>query len=356
MQLQLAVAAAALAGLLSGPTVARAEPCACCASFEPYAPATTRAIESGWGEPVHGVSILAATSTDSVMLGAPLEVEVFFRFDPFESNGRVRVLPRPWRERWTMILESERNGGAHRRPAYDVGFPMPPGAPLELRYGGFHSTSRTFHLLSSDGEQVPAGRYAVRLRYESEAPGPSSRSDPDGPDPGSEWHGVITTDSFPLEILPSDGDTTFCGMPARIRIERRDEQLVWQWDEASLEPVRIVSRPGYALGFKYHVHAFVLAAAADPIPTGTPSDVVEEILRLRAGTDMRGWGAPPEFSAGWRVLTRSPVAGLLNERRRLHLRVTAAVFESSAQSRHHWRPERADFRVLEEREITATWP
>lgn len=354
MQLRLAVAAAALAGHLSGPTLVAAEPSGCRPPFEPYAPSITPAIESGWGEPVHGLSILAATNADSVRLGARLQVEVFFRFDPFESDGRARVLPRSRSEDWTILLMGA--GGVHVRPAYDLGFPMVWGDLVELRYGRFHSTSRMFHLLSSDGRQVPAGGYAACIRYGSEPERLSSRRGTGAADPVDTWQGEITTGTFPLEILPCDGDTTLCRLPARVLLESRDGLLAWRWDESSVESVQVVSRPGYAVGFKYQVHAFVLAAAADSLPASTPRDLLEEIHRLRGGTDMSGWGSPAVLSGGMHVLTRRAIAGLLNERRRLHLRATAMIFESSAQSRHLWRPERGDYRVLEQREITATWP
>jgi hypothetical protein len=318
-----------------------------CWTFEPLAPYTSRAASTGWGEPVNGLSLLATTDADTVGVGDTLRFEAFFRFWPFPSDGRVAALVREHREeRWTLVLRSRDGTANYKRPAFRIGMPVlaTPDDHLDLRSGLLSSASRRFHLLSYEGEQIPAGDYEAVLTYRS--PGAEKRrywtgsceerSEPYPP--GSVWIGEVATGPLPLHVRPQEPDTTRYELPTGISLhEGEDGQLMWSWDPDSFEPVELVTRPGYVIGCRTKVRRVL--ETDDSRFTGLTTENLGGSLPDRRHLAGFALGAASAPGPG----------------KTLGVEVRVTIFETSRPWTHAWDPEAGDYHVLREYTIERSW-
>ncbi len=318
--------------------------CECCRAFEPFAPYTTRAIESGWGEPLHGVSLLVTTDSDTVRVGDAMRFEIFLRFNPFDADGRVKFLDEA-EEHVSLHLASLDGPRDYVRAPYRVGMPaFPPPDPVALVYGDVGSRAERFYLLSDDGEQVPPGDYLVHVSYRNEGwerRGKRARrmGEPDSDPLGSgvRWSGTVDSGSFALHVEAGNADTSHWELPTRISITSDSAGLpTFLWDETSFEPVVVVSRPGY------HV------SCGTTITEYIDDEPVESRPRRSGGLPKRG-GVAARFSG-------PKFREALSEGRQLRVELEVAVFETSEPPQHMWMPERGDYRVLKINKIASAWP
>ena len=141
---------------------------ACGPPYGPFALFTSQSVESGWGPSWNGVSLLFATDADTVDMGARMNVEMFFRFLPLESDGRVTAfVGHPEYPPRLVFSEPATETTYVRETSHDMGIGIidVPALHGHLRAGGFRSQCETFHLLADDGEQIPPGDYQVHLEY-----------------------------------------------------------------------------------------------------------------------------------------------------------------------------------------------
>jgi hypothetical protein len=346
----------------------------CCGEcFEPVAPFTTREVESGWGEPVNGLSLMAATDVDTVQVGAALKFEIFFRFGPLDSDGRVEVLNTSDGEESWLLFFVQRDGigsigsRVHARRPYRTGMPAFGSAEdhVDLRWETPRSRGELFFLLSEEGQSIPAGDYVVHLVYRNTGEGVRTfRNDDDGcPSgepypPGVFWSGSVGTPLFPLYVAARVADTTRCELPTGVRlVELPQGQLAWGWDADSFEPAEIVSRPGYHVGYRVETRT---ALEAEPVYGSDPATDSTLVARRAAFFEYRTGvlgGLPPLRGGGMAALTwPSLTREILREGERLRIQFDVTIFETSVPGGHLWRPEGGDYRALREYRIVEAWP
>lgn len=311
--------------------------------LEPTIPFTSRAVETGWGEAVNGLSISAATNRDTLDINAEMRFEIFFRFWPFDSDGHVKLLHWGGRQaRVALTLSAAGGPETYTRPAHDFGGPfiIPPD-PADLRAGVLPSETERFYLLSPEGEPVPPGDYLLRLTYDNPT-----------------WAGVLQTAPLPLYVSASAADTTWCELPSRVEVvEQPTGQLMWRWDDGSFEPATIVSRPGYHLGFSVEVRKFI---GDEPVkaPPREDETALAEFFRTFGSEWSRnlGGGLPRRPVSGASGLTGPGIREALADGQVLRAEFDAVVFETSNPPQSHWRPETGDYRPLREYKVVAVWP
>jgi hypothetical protein len=332
--------------------------CGCCPSFEPKAPFTNRSVESGWGEPWNGLSILATTDADTVDVGAEIRFETFFRFDAFLSDGRVRAMGASEDlEGWTLALREHGRDVVYERRAYDEGMPSlyGPEDHVELRSGSVHVGKTDYFLLGSRGEQVPPGDYDVQVVYSNQGAkdrflwNDEQRLDRVPYEPGTVWAGEIRTATFPLHVREPAASLTTGNVPTRIVIELIRNTWMWHWDPNSFHEIAVATRPGYHIGTQHTLRW----------PEGLP------IPQQYAGPDGRvrtpEWISKGQGGFPFRTGGKSAVGGRefiqwVADGARPRLHWDLVVFETSVAPGHGWMPEGGDYRVLYECAIEQDWP
>ncbi len=341
--------------------------CACCPSFEPVAPHTTRDVQSGWGEAIHGVSTLFTTDADTVDMGDVVQVELFFHFWPFLSDGPARTLADSPGIRPRLVLVPVQDGGALTRSPYRTGMPMSPdpSSHVDLRAGQFHSRSESFPLLSRSGQQVPAGDYLVRVEYENEGADSRPYRTEDGRvdhEPyaaGSVWTGRVETAALSMHIRSREPERLPCELPKRVDITTfRNGQLMWSWDPAGFEPDTLTVRPGFIVGLRTECRKYRNSGLVEAPDSRTADDTVVRRFRETYGAS---WsrslgGLPRPDRPGSGGLTGPKIAEIVSDADPLEARFVVTVFETSVPGGHRWSPERGDYRILREYEVRAYWP
>ncbi len=341
--------------------------CACCPSFEPVAPHTTRDVQSGWGEAIHGVSTLFTTDADTVDMGDVVQVELFFHFWPFLSDGPARTLADSPVIRPRLVLVPVHGDQAFKRSPYRTGMPMfpDPSSHADLRAGQFHSRSESFALLSGSGQQVPAGDYLVHVEYENEGAdsrpywNEDGRMDREPYAPGSVWAGRLETASLPIHIRSCEPKRLPCELPKRVVISTfRNGQLMWSWDPGSFEPDTLTVRPGFVVGFRAECRKYRNSGLLEAPDSRTADSLVVRRFRetYGAGRSSSLGGLPRPDRLGSGGLTGSKIAEIVSDADPLEARIAVTVFETSVPGGHMWSPERGDYRVLREYEVRAYWP
>ena len=341
---------------------------ACGPPYGPFALFTSQSVESGWGPSWNGVSLLFATDADTVDMGARMNVEMFFRFLPLESDGRVTAfVGHPEYPPRLVFSEPATETTYVRETSHDMGIGIidVPALHGHLRAGGFRSQCETFHLLADDGEQIPPGDYQVHLEYSN--PGAVERvhwGDDGCPESepypaGVVWSGSLSTRAVPLHIRDKGPERLPCELPTRINIiASKSGRLLWGWDFTSFEPDTLTVRPGFVVGCRTDVRKHV---GEKPAPVGVPAGDGPETLWFREiprrAVVARLGGLPRKGIAPWGDLGGLRAADIIMVHRKLTAEFDVTVFETSRlRSGVSWRPEAGDYRILRKYKIRAIWP
>jgi hypothetical protein len=347
--------------------------CAVGSGFEPLAPFTTRAVQSGWGEPVNGLSIMAATDADTVVVGAALRFEIFLRFWPLDSDGRVRALnANDAEESWQLFFVRRDGTGSissrtHARRPYRTGMPFfaSPQDHVDLWRETPRSRGELFFLLSEDGQNIPSGDYVVHLIYRNSGAGtrliasngdecPTEEPYP----PGVLWTGTVGTPLFSLHVAAREADTTRCELPTRVLLsERENGQVMWQWDPDSFEPIELISRPGFHLGSETVIRKSLGSTLVEaPDPALADSASLARFHRTFLGAWSRQLGGLPDRRVGAGAVTGPAIREALTKGEPLRVELDVTIFETSVPGGHRWDPRAGDYRVLRQYVIVETWP
>ena len=320
-----------------------------------------------WGEAVDGLSISVVTDSTTVPLGASIDLEVFFRYWPFLSEGRSQVLnARSEAEDLRFTLENRDTGERHYREPWDFGMWSTPGPwnRIDLVPGEVRLRAERICLLSTVGAQVPPGEYELVAHYlNHRGRGVETRLDPDTGrlrelpfPPGVLWEGVIASGPLLIRVVDSPIDCQEVELPTAIRIEWNDQlrQAVRVWDD--WRTFSLFRRPGYHLGCRRNYEHTI---GGGPIPPPLPRAEVDSAAvggwQPHGLLPTSGMGFPFKGSRGTPLVnatTRphiSPVSPL-----RVAIRLT--VFETSLPwTAKFWMPERGDYHVLYEQTIVGVW-
>lgn len=338
--------------------------CQCCPHFEPTAPYTTREVESGWGEPLHGLSILATTDSDTVHVGDAMKFEIFFRYNSFEGDGRPKVLDEA-EEDVSLHLVSRDGSRTFERAQFNPGGPEPVYPdPQVLESGDVGDRRARFYLLSNEGEQVPPGDYLVHVAYRNtgwdqraEFAKHSRRPQRDSIEPGAHWSGTVASAEFTLHVVAKVADTTRCELPSRVWVSTGPDGLPgFQWDPTSFQPVMLRSRPGYHVSCQTAVTKYI---GDEPVrfryPASRDSAAWADFMQIYSWGWMQRGGFPTrgERAVG---LAGPRIREGLTDGQKLRIVFEITVFETSEPPGHMWQPERGDYRVLKSYKIVETWP
>lgn len=280
-----------------------------------------------------GITASVTVSEHELPMGARVELQVGLRFVPSASDTTALRLHHDW-DRWRFVFTGVDNAAQYIRDPYDVGMPflaepdnwVSLGAEREIAF----PLAPVIYLVSPLGEQIPPGEYDLRAIYSNDAPGDDAR--PQTEDPGW-WSGEVASKPVRVTIVPAEAREVVVQVPSTLVVERRGEQISCGWDVED-RSVAIWNRPGYAMGKRYQVTAYL------------DHEKTNYQARRTLGIGRRGAHRlmlPPDLSA--RAFTGEA----------LEIVVTLELFESSVQPQHLWNPEYGDCKVLWRVELRSTY-
>jgi hypothetical protein len=302
-----------------------------------------------WGTPSNGLAARLASDSSVAPMGACIDFEILFRFEQAKAHPGVHAL-NACDHSWTARFEFRdlATGRSFERTRYYESGPpsLREPEPLGLIDGRIRPFPVGVCLLREDGEQIPAGMYAVVVAYSND--GGDRRAKVRGVrarSPDSLWTGDVRTGEFRLRVLHAEPQDVEFELPAQIRVwfDKRERRLAcrygarfWRtWTKAHAKV-----RPGYLVGF---ATGFCYRFQAQPECSPTSSS-------------SWSFGRLPnrsEFpSAAWHL---SPEA-LADGGHSVEVVVTLFVFETPMQDQHLWIPREGEYTVLAADTLRARWP
>jgi hypothetical protein len=269
----------------------------------------------------------------SAPMGDAVRFHVTLAFDTTIAARSTRILNQ-FSGRCEFKIVNRSTGKSFARSPYDTGMPRMalPGNLVLLKHGDHLMPEElVVHLLSERGEQIPAGEYSVTAIYENDgALKEEAYLDSTGhyrwrvyEGPWELWTGKVESQPCALTILLASEEIAEVEVPKTLVIDnaRGPGQIGWTSKETS--KIQVTTRPGFALGNRWHLETRVDGTTISEYPCG---------LGGTAGNP--GSFLPPDVSARIRA---GKDAELI-----LHME----VFETSVQSQHSWMPEQGDFKIL----------
>lgn len=280
-----------------------------------------------------GLSATLEASPTKIPMGDAIQFRVTLAFDTTSAVRNTRLLNQ-FSGHCRFLFVSEKTGKSYERLPYDSGMlatPQPGNLAL-LKHGSRLSLEDlTVHLLSAKGEQVPPGEYSVTAMYQNDGGGETEvyldslgqyhERVYDGP--WALWTGTIQSKPCIVTILPASEETVEIAVPKTLVVDdaRIPGQIGWRYEASSR--VRVNKRPGFAIGYRWHLE------------TRVDGTTVSEYPRGEGGLDSSAMSfLPPDVSE--RVKTGKDAELILH----------MEVFETSVQPGHVWMPESGDFRIL----------
>jgi hypothetical protein len=310
----------------------------CCQpSTDSTEPASTHGLVSECGAPVDGISVSFALDRSDWSIG-----------DTLTFDATLRSEATPWRAPFLETMGGEgtasfrdvESGAQFVRGVRDFspfGWTLCPESQIALDGPEFAVPSFVIPLLETDGSQLPPGEYDVVFRYENSGGDGTRRTcDEHGEvieelHPEAFWAGVIESGPARIRVTDRASDVRDAVLPRAIRVSRG----AWEFDE--WRPLRIASRPGYTVWFRWAAGCY-------------PPDAAEALTY----DALVEWGARNgRLQGGSSGLPRVPEEGVFHPSRcasvareeRPSLVVAVEVLESAAPLFDS--PTAGDSRVLE---------
>lgn len=200
----------------------------------------------------------------------------------------------------------------------------------------------TVYLLAENGDQIPPGKYSLRVVYTND--GESMEAYLDAAHQYHQraydgawiiWAGSVESQPIALTIIDVPEKATTIAIPKTLAITTTEIKGQIGWRPATDDStVSVMARPGFALGNRWELHTVVDGDTISRFP--------------------RGLGLPPDYG-GWSFLPPE-VSSRIESAKRAELVVHMEVFESSIQPGHGWMPERGVFQVLWQGKATYVFP
>ena len=289
-----------------------------------------------WGEAVGGLSCRLVAERGAVPVGARPVFHLHFRIDPRGLGAEVQALNRFLHPRCVTLTFADQETGevVARRP--DGGVPELPMMPrpedfARLRGRPVGPERLRVRLLSTQGQQLPAGRYRVVATYAND--GRNNREAYKGP--GSLWSGTVTTPPIPLTVVAAGPEPIEIRFHTALEFQRKAGSIGYAWSEKNPQVLRLTRRPGYVVGTQWQTRIFLDGKEAAGGGGG-----------LSGGTWLAGGESFLEPA-----LVKRVAAGAS-----LRVRKDVTIFETSVPPGHHWAPEAGDYRPLWKGSIEGTLP
>lgn len=272
---------------------------------------------------LNGLETSLEVEKRSFLMGSRIDLVVSLRFDPAQSEASTLHLDMRAGS-WRFEFHSVDTTFTYYRDAVDTGTLAAERGrdQVRLSIGWNVRFSRSVHLLSPDGEQIPPGRYDLYAVYLNTTPGESRASLP-----GEEawWNGEIAAGPARVAVRPAKPEQVLVDVPRSIVVERDGDRMLWRWNTENPRAVAVTRRPGYALGVRTH-----------------------GLVRVSGEDTDTGWRGTQtaDFSPTAHQYLPDTVAGRALSGEPLQVTVDIEIFESSVPPQHLWRPERGDYRVL----------
>ncbi len=281
-----------------------------------------------------GLTVALHCDSTAVTMGARVVFHVSLAFDSSKASPSTRILNR-YSARYEFLFVNDETAASFQRLPYDAGMPIArsPGDLVRMKHGERLSLDDVaVHLLAENGDQIPPGKYSVRVVYtNSGGDGTEAYFDStqhyrqrhyDGP--WTSWTGRIQSEPVSIAIRPASESITEVTVPTGLEVDTTviAGRIGWRPDGTD-STISVKERPGFALGNRWQLNAVADGVIISDFP--------------------RGLGTPPE--SGWLFLAPD-VSARLRFAKHAELILSMDIFETSVQPGHMWMPERGDFRVL----------
>jgi len=279
-----------------------------------------------------GLTAALQATSPTISMGDAVKFRVTLAFDTTVAARGTRMINQ-FSGRCEFRVTSEKTGKSYARTPYSTGMLTMerPGNIVQLKHGDrLELEDLTVHLLSEQGEQIPAGEYVVTAIYENDggqkveayldSTGQYRQRAYEGP--RALWTGKIESQPCAVTILPASEGMVEVDVPSALFVDssRIPGQIGWSYNDTS--KIRVSKRPGFALGNRWHLETRVDGTTVSEYPRGE-------------GLDPSGMSfLPPDISARAQAAKDAELV--------LHME----VFETSVQPRHMWMPEQGDFKIL----------
>ncbi|RPH64748.1 MAG: hypothetical protein EHM89_00930 [Acidobacteria bacterium] len=299
---------------------------------------------------VDGISAMVSADRATVEMGALVKFQVELAFDSSMAKPKTRILNR-YSGRCQLTFVDEETGRSFERQPYDTGMLGTQWADdLVLLTNDKRVVLDTLavHFLSEEGEQLPSGTYSVRALYVNDGgekmevkvdpvTGNTRRQPYNGP--WEFWSGRVESAPYAIKVLPAAPAVVDVVIPTALAVDTttikaiptpegwivpRPMQIAWRCSPDSTQVIRVMKRPGFALGRRWKLESLVGGKTISDFPHGVGSGFL----------DLGDSFLHPDVSSQLLAATDSELV--------LHLE----IFETSNQPKHLWMPEQGDFKVL----------
>jgi len=283
-----------------------------------------------------GLTVVVRADSTTLAMGDRVILHVSLAFDSTRAGASTRIL-NVQAGRCELAFLNDETGQSYQRRPYDTGMPRVgyPGSLVRLRHGhDLPLDDLIVHLLADNGDQIPPGKYAVRVVYSNDGDYMETYLDSthqyhhrlrayDGS--GNIWAGRVESQPIALTIVDVSEKATTIAIPKTLKISTTEIEGQIGWRPATDDStISVMARSGFALGNRWELHTVVDGDTISRFP--------------------RGLGLPPD-DGGWSFLPPD-VSARIQSAKRAQLILYMEVFESSIQPGHMWMPERGVFQVL----------
>jgi hypothetical protein len=265
---------------------------------------------------------------------APIGDTIVFRldltFDPIAASPGTRWLNRYFGSYQFNFVDMQ-TGATFQREPIDPGGPLilpQPEDQIELSARSPASLDIQIHLLSEKGEQIPPGRYEVRVLYTNEI---KQFTQPPVDTTGF-WKGQIESSPCTLTVTSASPESVDVSVPTGLLVDPKSRPSFIGWAFVDFRTVRVLKRPGFVLGTKMVFHG---------ISNG--GDLL--------GFTSLGSGPRPSDSPKFEFMHSDKTEQLISDKSS-KIVIDQEIFESSVQLIHHWNPGAGDSKVLWTGQIT----
>jgi hypothetical protein len=320
----------------------------------PPAPYTTRAVQSDWGPAVSGLSARLAMDSSRADLGSDVRFEILLRAEPRSKDVSARILNAVGHaQRFRLEFKDVQSGKIFVRHTswYGPWACRFPSDRFDLYEGAVHAEGARIRLLSSQGEQVPAGHYQIHAVYENDGGrNVGVRESENGGRPYEEvqypadsvWRGKVATGTLPIEIVHREPETIHFEIPPlRLVAGPQEPSLQWEWGKGPTIPVDVNNRPGYFLGLEGSVSYRT-----------SPDSSWKNMSRFHQGAV-----GPYAFRDCLSIMAfgLTPDSTVVQDGVRIDAKVELMIIENSSPRRKGALHSK-DFRILHSWEVVESWP
>src|SRR5262245_3798761 len=199
---------------------------------------------------LNGLQCALVPDQTSVSMGSRIAFDLNFTFDPSSADPKTRFLNLSFGDYLFLFVNTETRAAYKRSWVDDSGpfIPRPEDqVPLSVSQPA-RATGIKVPLLSEHGEQVPPGKYQVRVLYSNEIQ-PLVVYGAEKSDPSQFWQGTIESLPCSVDVLPAKPENVIVEVPTKFLRETTSmpRQFGGLFDKESMKKIRVLVRPGFTV-------------------------------------------------------------------------------------------------------------